>query len=51
MPLLPIAVTPAYRLGLFELRPNQRRLLAEGRAVERGHRAFDVLLALIERAG
>src|SRR5207302_1630461 len=31
--------------------PNQRRLLNDGHPVELGHRAFDVLLALVERAG
>jgi non-specific serine/threonine protein kinase len=41
----------AYRFGSFELRPNQRQLLAEGRQVALGDRAFDVLLALVERAG
>jgi predicted ATPase/DNA-binding winged helix-turn-helix (wHTH) protein len=44
-------MTSAYRFGSFELQPNQRRLLMEGRPMELGHRAFDVLLALIERAG
>ena len=40
-----------YRFGRFELQPNQRRLLNDGHPVELGHRAFDVLLALVERAG
>jgi predicted ATPase/DNA-binding winged helix-turn-helix (wHTH) protein len=44
-------VTTVYRFGRFELQPNQRRLLNDGRPVELGHRAFDVLLALVERAG
>jgi non-specific serine/threonine protein kinase len=44
-------VTTVHRFGSFELRPNQRRLLEDGRPVELGHRAFDVLLVLIERAG
>src|SRR5436853_204100 len=40
-----------YRFGPFELQPNQRRLLNDGHPVELGHRAIDVLLALVERAG
>jgi predicted ATPase/DNA-binding winged helix-turn-helix (wHTH) protein len=44
-------VTTIYRFGRFELQPNQRRLLNDGHGVELGHRAFDVLLALVERAG
>lgn len=44
-------MTTIYRFGRFELRPNQRRLLNDGRPVELGHRAIDVLLALVERAG
>ena len=40
-----------YRFGSFELQPEQRRLLMEGRPAALGPRAFDVLLALIERAG
>jgi predicted ATPase/DNA-binding winged helix-turn-helix (wHTH) protein len=44
-------VTTAYRFGPFELQPNQRRLLNDGRPVELGHRAFDVLSVLVERAG
>jgi len=38
-----------YRFGRFELLPVERRLLADGQAVALGARAFDVLLALIER--
>ena len=41
----------AYRFGSFELQPIQRRLFADGEAVALGARAFDVLLALVERAG
>src|SRR5467141_3501702 len=44
-------VTTIYRFGGFELQPNQRRLLEDGRPVVLGDRAFDVLLALVERAG
>jgi predicted ATPase/DNA-binding winged helix-turn-helix (wHTH) protein len=44
-------VTAAYRFGSFELQPDQRRLLVDGRPAVLGPRAFDVLLALVERAG
>ena len=44
-------MTTIYRFGRFELQPNQRRLLNDGHPVELGHRAFDVLSALVERAG
>jgi len=38
-----------YRFGRFELRPSQRSLQIDGKAVSLGARAFDVLTALIER--
>jgi predicted ATPase/DNA-binding winged helix-turn-helix (wHTH) protein len=41
----------AYRFGSFELQPDQRRLLVDGRPAALGPRAFDVLLSLVERAG
>jgi DNA-binding winged helix-turn-helix (wHTH) protein len=44
-------MTAAYRFGSFELQPGHRRLLADGQAVPVGPRAFDLLLALVERAG
>lgn len=44
-------MTAAYRFGSFELQPGQRRLLVDGRPLALGPRAFDVLLALAERAG
>ncbi len=44
-------MTAAYRFGSFELQPDQRRLLVDGRSAALGPRAFDVLLALVERAG
>jgi predicted ATPase/DNA-binding winged helix-turn-helix (wHTH) protein len=47
----PVAMSSAYRFGRFELRPNERLLLTDGRPVELGHRAFEVLLTLVERAG
>ena len=44
-------MTTVYRFGAFELQPDQRRLLADGRPVALGPRAFDLLLALVERPG
>jgi predicted ATPase/DNA-binding winged helix-turn-helix (wHTH) protein len=41
----------AIEFGRFRIVPNRRELLAEGRAVELGERAFDVLMVLIEAAG
>lgn len=40
-----------YRFGRFELQPAERRLLNEGVAVRLGPHAFDLLFALVERAG
>ncbi len=45
------APTPGYRFGRFELQPAAQRLLRDGKAVSVGPRAFDVLVALVERAG
>ena len=39
------------RFERFEMRPDERRLLCDGEPVRLGARAFDVLLALVERAG
>jgi len=41
--------TTSYRFGPFELKPDACELLAEGRPVSLGHRAFDLLVALVER--
>ena len=38
-----------YRFGQVEIRPAERRILVNGQAVNVGARAFDVLLALIDR--
>lgn len=38
-----------YRFGQFELNPRTRQLVVDGRPAVLGARAFDVLLALIER--
>ncbi|WP_128002307.1 ATP-binding protein [Piscinibacter defluvii] len=42
-------MSSAYRFGRFELRPDRRLLLVEGEAVALGTRAFDLLVALVER--
>lgn len=39
----------SHRFGRFELRPDQRSLLVDGVPAPLGARAFDVLLALVER--
>jgi TolB-like protein/cytochrome c-type biogenesis protein CcmH/NrfG len=39
------------RFGRFEVRRRQSQLLADGKPVELGSRAFDILLALIDGAG
>jgi predicted ATPase/DNA-binding winged helix-turn-helix (wHTH) protein len=39
----------SYRFGHFDLRPAPRQLLLDGQPVSVGARAFDMLLALIER--
>lgn len=39
-----------YRFSRFELQPDQRRLQADGVPVHLGPHAFDVLVALVERA-
>jgi len=41
--------TSAYRFGRFELAPVGRALLADGEPLKVGGRAFDLLLALVER--
>src|ERR1700745_2060815 len=40
-----------YRFGHFELQPDERRLLASGASMPLGPRAFDLLVALVDRAG
>src|ERR1700731_3495243 len=40
-----------YRFGSFELQPDNRRLLKDGAAVSLRPRAFDLLAALVDRAG
>ena len=40
---------PGHRFGRFEVRPAERLLLVDGRPAELGARAFDVLVALLQR--
>jgi predicted ATPase/DNA-binding winged helix-turn-helix (wHTH) protein len=42
-------VTDIYRFGRFELRPATRQVLVDSKPVSLGARAFDLLLALVER--
>jgi non-specific serine/threonine protein kinase len=39
------------RFGPFELQPDKRRLLKDGATVPLRPRAFDLLVALVDRAG
>src|SRR3981189_1504401 len=41
----------AIAFGRFRILPHRRELLAEGRPLDLGGRAFDVLMALIEASG
>src|SRR5882762_4235897 len=40
-----------YRFGSFELQPDQRRLLKDNATISLRPRAFDLLVALVDRAG
>src|SRR6266446_419806 len=40
-----------YRFGSFELQPDNRRLLKDGASISLRPRAFDLLVALVDRAG
>jgi non-specific serine/threonine protein kinase len=40
-----------YRFGPFELEPDKRRLLKDGTTISLRPRAFDLLAALVDRAG
>ena len=45
----PLSEAPAsVEIGRFRILPHRREVLADGRPVELGGRAFDVLIALIE---
>ena len=49
---MPVFEAPAgIAFGRFLLLPQRRELLADGRPVRLGGRAFDVLMALIEARG
>ena len=37
--------------GRFRILPHRREVLADGRPIELGGRAYDVLMALIEASG
>src|SRR5580692_10263358 len=41
----------AFRFGPFEIQPDQRRLYRDGKLIQLGSRAFDILHILVERAG
>jgi len=43
--------TDVIRVGAFEIQPSDRRLCSEGRPIEIGARAFDLLLVLAENPG
>src|SRR5580704_15122856 len=47
----PARAPAAIEFGRFSVLPHRRELLAEGRPLELGGRAFDVLMALIEASG
>src|ERR1700724_2490246 len=47
----PVEAPAAIEFGRFSVVPHRRELLAEGRPLELGGRAFDVLMVLIEASG
>jgi non-specific serine/threonine protein kinase len=47
----PVASMERYRFGAFELQLDERRLLKDGAAIALRPRAFDLLAALVDRAG
>src|ERR1700719_5043295 len=47
----PAQAPAAIEFGRFSVLPHRRELLAEGRSLDLGGRAFDVLMALIEASG
>src|ERR1700680_2372021 len=48
----PVSETPmAIEFGRFRVLPHRREVFVEGRPMELGGRAFDVLMALIEASG
>lgn len=51
IPSAPPDHEPVYRFSGWELRPQERALLIDGRPTKVGSRAFALLLALVERRG
>jgi predicted ATPase/DNA-binding winged helix-turn-helix (wHTH) protein len=47
----PVGSIERYRFGPFELQPDQRQLLKDGATISLRPRAFDLLVALVDRAG
>src|SRR5438874_6099414 len=47
----PVGSIERYRFGAFELQPDNRRLLKDGATISLRSRAFDLLAALVDRAG
>ncbi|HEV7995170.1 MAG TPA: winged helix-turn-helix domain-containing protein [Stellaceae bacterium] len=43
--------SPIVEFGCFRIAPHRRQLIADGRPIEIGGRAFDVLAALVEAGG
>jgi non-specific serine/threonine protein kinase len=46
-----VASIEGYRFGAFELQPDERRLLKDGEPIALRPRAFDLLVAFVDRAG
>jgi len=51
MDMASLATPERCRFGAFELQPDERRLLSDGAAVALRPRTFDLLAAMVERAG
>src|SRR6202795_2791702 len=49
--MAPPAPPEHYRFGPFDLQPDKRRLLKDGATISLRPRAFDLLAALVDRAG
>src|SRR5258705_2949742 len=49
--MAPVASTERHRFGSFELQLDKRRLLKDGATISLRPRAFDLLVALVDRAG
>ncbi|MEJ0028395.1 MAG: winged helix-turn-helix domain-containing protein [Rhizomicrobium sp.] len=43
--------SPTFEFGRFKVLPHRRELLADGKPIELGGRAFDVLMVLLEASG